>query len=335
MATDKKNDKKVQRPPVLYNETQKIIKQIEQKRNIKFLAYWNSVNGSICQNDVIAFYEIIKDWQIQDEIYLFIQSDGGNGMASLRIINLLRQHTKKLVAIIQGECASAATMLALGADEIQMGPLAFLTAVDTSLTHELSPVDRNNNRVRVNQDELSRVINLWNKEHGESNPYPSLYQHIHPLVFGAIDRASSLSIKLCTDILSFHMQDKQQAEKISHILNANYPSHSYPITLKEALSIGLKAKELDKQLNNLLFELSSLYSEMGQRGYTDYDENNYHDNEIINIIETGNHQIYYQTDKDWHYRNEERRYIPMNDNSAWYRIVGTPSKVEPKIFQIR
>ena len=36
-------------------------------------------------------------------------------------------------------CASAATMLALGADRIGMGPLSYLTAVDTSLEHELSP----------------------------------------------------------------------------------------------------------------------------------------------------------------------------------------------------
>jgi hypothetical protein len=35
-------------------------------------------------------------------------------------------------------------MIALGADEIHMGPLAFLTAVDTSLRHELSPTDIDN-----------------------------------------------------------------------------------------------------------------------------------------------------------------------------------------------
>ena len=36
-----------------------------------------------------------------------------------------------------------------------MGPLAYLTAVDTSLTHELSPVDRGNDRVSVSLDELT------------------------------------------------------------------------------------------------------------------------------------------------------------------------------------
>jgi len=323
------------KPPILYKETQELLKKIEQKTKSKVLSYWHSVNGSVCQNDVIVFYEIIKNWEVQDCIYLFIKSNGGDGRASLRIINLLRQYTKKLVVIIQGQCASAATMLALGADEILMGPLAYLSAVDTSITHDLSPVDKNNDRVSVSQDELSRVINLWNSQAKDTNPYHDLYQYIHPLVFGAVDRASSLSIKLCTDILSFHMKDKAVVEDISRKLNSDYPSHNYPIMLSEAQKIGLNANELSGELNEMFFDLNQLYSQMGRMAYTDYDENNYHNNEIINISEAVGVQIYYQNDKDWHYRSDERRYIPMNDKSSWYRIKGDASKIEPEVFQIR
>ncbi len=329
------SEKKIIKPPVLYQQTQQVIKKIEKKEQIKLFSYWNSVNGSICQNDVSAIFEIIKDWSIQEKIYLFIKSDGGDGKASLRIINLLRQHARKLVVVIQGECASAATMLALGADEILMGPLAYLSAVDTSITHDLSPVDKNNSLVSVSQDELSRVLNLWNKENGQTNPYQELYQYIHPLVFGAVDRAGSLSIKLCTDILSYHMDDAEKAAEISRHLNSDYPSHGYPITLREAQRIGLNARELDKELNDLFSELNSLYSQMGQRAYTDYDENNYHNNEIINILEADGMQVYFQNDKDWHYRSEERRYIQMNDNSSWYKVTGKGANFTSRTFQIR
>jgi hypothetical protein len=197
--------KKIIKPPILFPETQKLIKKIQSTKKIKILSYWNSIRGAICQNDVSSVYEIIRDWPLQDQIYLFIKSDGGDGKASLRIINLLRGHAKKLIVLIPGECSSAATIMALGADEIHMGPLAFLSAVDTSLTHDLSPVDKDNDLVSVSQDELTRVIKLWSESSKTENPYSSLYTHIHPLVFGALDRASSLSIKLCTDILSIHM----------------------------------------------------------------------------------------------------------------------------------
>ena len=62
------NKKKIIKPPVLFPETQKLIKKIQSRKKIKVLSYWNSVNGSICQNDVSSFYEIIKDWPIQEKI---------------------------------------------------------------------------------------------------------------------------------------------------------------------------------------------------------------------------------------------------------------------------
>src|SRR4029079_9329533 len=114
--------------------------------------------------------------------------------------------------------------------------------------------------------------------------YPSLYQHVHPLVVGDIDRASSLTIQKCEEILSYHLNDQKESERISKHLNSAYPSHGYPITLREAQRIGLKVNELDPKLNDLLIDLNETFSEMGQQAITDYDELNYHDHEILNII---------------------------------------------------
>ena len=144
--------------------------------------------------------------------------------------------------LVPQECSSAATMLALGADKILMGPLAQLSAVDTSLTHDLSPIDRDNDRVSVSQDELQRVVRLWQKQAVKndvaSNPYQSLFNYVHPLVVGAVDRISALSTKLCLEILSYHMKDTKKAQRISDVLNSGYPAHSYPITLREAGASG-------------------------------------------------------------------------------------------------
>ena len=71
-----------------------------------------------------------------------------------------------------------------------------------------------------------------------------------------------------------------------------------------------------------------MYSEMAQLAYTDYDELNYHDNEILRIIEGNNIQLYYQKDKDWHYRKEERRWISMNDDSSWRKNLKIGEKIE-------
>lgn len=168
---------------------------------------------------------------------------------------------------------------------------------------------------------MDRVLKLWEqkKQPKDSNPFGLLYDFIHPLVFGAVDRASSLSIKLTKEILSYHMKDEERAAQISNHLNSDYPSHSYPITIKEAELAGLNVQKMEAPLNEKLLNLNELYSEMAQKAHTDFDESNYHDNEIIKVIELAGEQIFYQMEKDWYYRSDERRYIPMNDASSWRR----------------
>src|ERR1051325_1990283 len=109
------------KPPVLFNKTQEIVRALEKKLGGAFITYWNSPNGSVCQNDVVGLYEIVQSLGDHEQLYILVKSDGGDGQASLRMVHLLRQHTKRLVALIPLEAASAATMLALGADEIRMG----------------------------------------------------------------------------------------------------------------------------------------------------------------------------------------------------------------------
>ena len=336
LPTSKRRPSRIKRPPILFQRTQKIVERIERQVGRCFLTYWNSNNGSVCQNDVLGIYGVLRRLGPQKRIGLFIKSDGGSGQASLMIVNLLRQFTQRLVALVPLECQSAATMLALGADEIQMGPLAHLSAVDTSLAHQLSPLDRDNDRVSVSQDELMRVIRLWQKEvrTESTNPYQAIFPFIHPLVIGAVHRVSSLSVKLCMEILSYHLRDRRKAAAISESLNSKYPSHSYPITLREARRIGLKAGPLDPRLNELLLELNELYSEMGQRAVTDYDALNNHDSQIYNIIEGRQIMIFYQSDRDWHYRKEERRWVTLNDHSSWRKVERVGTRTRTAVFHI-
>src|SRR4051812_22240322 len=230
-AASSSRKREVAQPPILMERTQPVIERLSALLGEPVFTYWNSTKGAICQNDVAGLYALVRSTGKLERLSLFIKSDGGSGQAALRMVNLLRRYVKHLTVLAPLECQSAATMLALGADRIIMGPLAHLSAVDTSLTHDLSPIDRDNDRVSVSQDELHRVVRLWRGEGKgrSSNPYASLFPHVHPLVIGAVDRASALSTKLCFEILSYHMKDAKKARRISEVLNSAYPSHTYPI----------------------------------------------------------------------------------------------------------
>jgi hypothetical protein len=332
----------IRRPPVLFARTQPIIEQLEALLGGPFVSYWVSSKASMAQDDVGALDQVLRGARAAGElgrVFLFIKSDGGAGTAALRMANILRHWARQLTALVPLDAASAATMLALAADEIHIGPLGYLSAVDTSIRHALSPLNHVNDRVSVSHDELVRVVRLWREREGEhtdagGNPWGALFGHVHPLVIGAVDRASSLSIKLCTEILSYHFDDHDRAAEIARALNADYPAHGYPITLREAQRIGLPAKPLDPAVDELLIALGQVYAEMGQRADTDFDPRNYHSNEIRKIVETRGLQLYYQVDTDWHYIETERRWTSMNDRSSWREIQVVDGEQHDKIVHL-
>lgn len=66
---------------------------------------------------------------------IVIKSHGGDIESAVRLVHPLRRYIKHLTAVVFSECASAATIVVLGADQIKMGPLGYLTPIDTSLSH--------------------------------------------------------------------------------------------------------------------------------------------------------------------------------------------------------
>ena len=335
MTRSNKGKVKIQRPPILTAGTQKLVVALQKELKLPVLVYWVSSGGSICQNDVIAMSRLLGPAGKKSEVALFLKSDGGNPEAALRFVHLLRQKFERLTLLAPFECASAATMVALGANEIHMGPTSYLTAVDSSLKHDLSPVDHHNYLVSVSQDEVMRILRLWKEQKCGDNPFPDVYKYLHPLVLGALDRSSSLSMRICQELLSYHVSNRAKALKISRALNYDYPSHSYPITAREARKLGLNVRDLSAPVDGLLRDLTHVYSEMAHAKITDYDTQNYHNGEICNILELVGRQIFFQVDKDWHYRAEEKRWISMNDQSGWYSCAERNQKWVPERIFIR
>ena len=362
----------LKKPPFLFAQTQAELVKLSELLDCPVLSYFKPPSGVIWGQDLYAILECLKTIGKQKKLALYIRSSGGQGMVSLRIINLLRSFADKLILLAPLECASAATMLALGCDEIFMGPLSSLSPVDSSLTHSLSPVDSLNNKVPISLDELWRVLRLWQESDQKSqqftpnsvdkssnlltknieqnsdkkakskipvldnieieksleNPYKYLYQYVHPLVFGAVDRHSSLSLQICKEIMSYHLTDEKLIDQINHKLNYDYPAHGYPITAREAKKLGLNILPIETKMQDILNNLQLLYSEMTEEKITDYDNTSFHDNSIYSITETVGVQVTYQQNYDKFYRESEKRYITINDQSGWFKTQQKALKID-------
>ena len=68
---------------------------------------------------------------------------------------------------------------------------------------------------------------------------------------------------------------------------------------------------------------------------TDFDDKNLHDNSILNVLESSGLLIYFQLDKDWQYRESERRWVALNDKSSWRRAEVVKGKVTISQLHVR
>ncbi len=303
-------------------ETQRIFRSAEKLLDGPLISFWNSeASGKIFFHCAEALQSLLTDLPFSDRLFLCLTSDGGSGLASLRIANLLRSKCKKLIILVPMHAESAATMLALAADEIHLAPHANLSPVDTSIQHSLCPVNQSNDQANVGQDELSRIVSLWRKESKSEtvNPYAELWRYIHPLVIGAVDRANSLSLKLCESLLAYHMKDPALRKKIATALTGAYPAHNYPILFQEAKETGIPVIQMEPDLENILATLQQFYVEAGELKRIDQDQDHHHDHEIPTLAERIGRMVLFRNDHDWYYRSEERRWLPMHKRDSWYK----------------
>ena len=90
---------RVKTPPILFEKTQEALARIQRRVEGTFLTYWTSTSGSVCDNDVMAMHEILEATGQREKLTLLVKSDGGSGMASLRMIHLLRKYVKRLTVV--------------------------------------------------------------------------------------------------------------------------------------------------------------------------------------------------------------------------------------------
>ena len=290
-ATSPQSAIKIKSPPLVWNETQEVLRKIEQKLQGRVVTYFTAAGWSIVGDDVKYFYSHLKNIGFQEKLYFILISSGGDGTSAYRIAALLKEFCKELVIVLPERAASAATMLSLAGDAVLMTPLAYLTAVDTSLMHPLNPKDKTNSPIRVELEEVKRAVKRLSE--GE-NPntlevYKTLFNYVHPVALGAMERSTNLSEMVCRDIMELRRNvpySDDVKNKLIDKLNTWYPMHGYPIPRDKAKELGIPIIASDSELDALLWDLMNNYIYFTEPVRTDLSDSFLHTETMTKIIES-------------------------------------------------
>ena len=252
-----------------------LIQSLEKERDSRVISY---VTGDrppfatkIAGDIVPLLGNLLDEIGKVKKISLFLYTSGGDMLAPIRIVKLIRNHCDEFEVLVPYKAHSAGTLICLGADAIVMGKLSELTPVDPTTGHPFNPQNPVNpqQRLEVSVEDLNSYLLFAKEKAGVKDEqmvdaYKLLVEKLHPLSIGNAYRAYRMARLLTERLLWLHMsreKDKERIAKIIKEITGDITIHAYPIDRDEATDLGLKIEKasdaIDKTMRGLYEEYAS------------------------------------------------------------------------------
>lgn len=244
-----------------------LYRKIEEMRGHPLLVYITSLRPNASGQmapDVIPeiIQQIIDIPESQTEVDLLIVSNGGDPIVAWRIVNLLRERFKQYNVLLPYVAYSAATLLALGADQIVMHPFANLGPVDPQITSIRQSEGQSPQTKNFGSEDLTHYLSFVREDVGVTDQrqlqqaFELLCNDVGALSIGAAKRSTQLMLSLGEKLLTLHMGDKNEARAIAESLSKSFYHHGYSVGRGEAKNLRLAVeKENNIELESLIWQV--------------------------------------------------------------------------------
>lgn len=247
-----------------------LIKEIEQVRDSKVVTYicgdrQGAPQAQIAGDVIRPIYEHLRGIGKQKKIDFFIHSKGGEIEVPWRMITMLREFCDHLSILIPYHSQSAATLLALGCDEIIMGEKAELGPIDPSINFGRTGGTTAQEEVAV-EDMMAFIrfvksVSPLSRFLYSNHSIACLTEKLSPWNIGKIYRTHTHIRMVAKRMLKKHKQplSKLVMNKVVKTLAEKIYSHGHAICRVEAKEIGLPVVYANSKLDGFMWELFSLY----------------------------------------------------------------------------
>jgi len=201
-----------------YRQKPLIVYATSTRPNISAMMASDAVRHLIDQLDAIPD---------EQEVDVLIHSSGGDALAAWKLMSVLRERLQRVSVLVPYMAFSAATLFALGADEIVMHPHASLGPIDPQITVAVKDgAERHFSYEDVGAFIRFLVEEVRISDQAFTGPLiDRLFTAVDPLNVGAAKRASELSTSVGERLLRMHMIDqagREAAKQIAESLNKSF-----------------------------------------------------------------------------------------------------------------
>lgn len=202
---------------------------------------------------------------------LFLHSNGGSGTVPWRVVSLIREYTEHFAVLVPHRAFSAATLIALGADDIVMHKMGCLGPIDPSVANIFNPPNPQapGQLAAISVEDVSGYFKLIEEELGITHSEElvqavlALTEKVHPLALGNVQRSHHQARMMARKLLRRHMKsdaDETEIVRIIDTLKSNLFFHGHPINRDEAKTeLKLKVSTPTGVIEGLMWELYCEY----------------------------------------------------------------------------
>ena len=253
-----------------------LISKIEELRGSKVICYLTSLRPNVpaqmADDAVRVVFEhlLLLPSRPVERLDIFLCSNGGSGTVPWRLTALLREFTNSFSVLLPYRAYSAATLMALGADEIIMHPFGEMGPIDPTVSNDYNPIETSTGRrLGISVEDVKAYVSFIKDTVGIRHEdelvktIEVLAEKIHPLALGNVERFLSQSRLIARKILRTHMaeMDDHAIDEIIENLASKLYFHGHPINRREAKEeLGLKVNlEPTPELETAMWDLYKLY----------------------------------------------------------------------------
>jgi len=241
-----------------------------------YLTIFYDYSSSIVEADVLEVHQQlgkITSPRDNTEIVMVLHSDGGSASSAYKIVNMIRSKCAHLTIVVPQTAKSAATLMALAADELVMGQESELGPLDLPIEHPLvegvflSALDgvncleylfsvaanmSFNMGLKIRQQvAIARKDSLQIAADFSRGVIAPIVEKLDPMVINMCYRSLHIAERYGKEILRGGMfkvdsDPEKKAENVIHKLVWEYPEHGFAICSEEAKRLGLNITDAER-----------------------------------------------------------------------------------------
>ena len=246
---------------------QELIGGIQEKLGGCVVSFFTSFNYPVMIEDADAdmIEDLLRSCDLGQGLTLILNSPGGSGLAAERIVNICRSYSGGSFTVIVPKMAkSAATMICMGASNVQMSTTAELGPIDPQV---IVTKDGQNPMVMSVHSIVSSYKKLLRKAidlKTGKNLDPLLMQlgNYDPREIAEYEKFQTLSVSIAVSLLSTGMLAGKPEKEIKQLIEpftdpTVTQAHGRPIAPDMARKAGLKIEDiaLDNPIWDSIWEL--------------------------------------------------------------------------------